>query len=682
MTDPTPSLLLSAEHAVPVFNSQLTDEELRLDSFLAAYEPESPSSLPNLQYSYESPSSITATLGSPLVQGSPSSTSVPFPALAFPHVHLYLSQSPRNLSIPPSPCPIPVEPQPEPKPLDAHITMTPLSGPQDDDNEMAEASPQVSPSNSQIPTPPPPYPRPMTAEGMNYKPWSDKKEKRLSGKDYDLPEFKIITDHWDTIVDSALFLQHSNMHPPSPSLTHDSSLDDMELDDLDPESSPSPSPHTPGSEWEDGEILIFDGKDYVPISPHTDPSPMITDPLADPHPTSTQSSPLPNSNTYYYERKSSDPDLWGHLDANSWTFHAHGVDLTALFPNLTKLEMPPGHPIWCKTHGAPVIKTHFSTAFQGSIDNHPLRNWDNQILVYSVSPSDSPDKLFHIITPFLKTYNILRHAVVLPEDWEGKPNTPNRREVRYQVWKAYQVWKHSPSPDSPVSNSCPSLKPDHLPSDFRTSQDNPALWKDQPLGRKGTDPHFHDSYPIPYTNPNDIIAFNRWNPNIVDLRIFRHLLESAFIAVSQYLLTPDMRRFFDQNFGEEDDTHHFFYHHNPFFRYIDSSKPVHVQGFSCHCHHYDKDSLIYPYPLRTPLPPRNPLLTPEEDEFLHHASYVFESMGKFELVNAMRRVRDVIPFLPDDARILFDAGYLTPFNQYDENGTKYPLLWNAPPLHL
>ena len=176
MTDPTPSLLLSAEHAVPVFDSRLTDEGLRLDSFLAAYEPESPSSLPDLQYSYESPSSITATLGSPLVEESPSSTSIPFPALAFPHVHLYLSQSPRNLSVPPSPCPIPVEPQPEPKPLDAHITMTPLSGPQDDDNEMAEASPQVSPSNSQIPTPPPPYPRPMTAEGMNYKPWSDKKK--------------------------------------------------------------------------------------------------------------------------------------------------------------------------------------------------------------------------------------------------------------------------------------------------------------------------------------------------------------------------------------------------------------------------------------------------------------------------------------------------------------------------
>ena len=100
------------------------------------------------------------------------------------------------------------------------------------------------------------------------------------------------------------------------------------------------------------------------------------------------------------------------------------------------------------------------------------------------------------------------------------------------------------------------------------------------------------------------------------------------------------------------------------------------------CLHYDLKSSVYPHPLRTPLPPRNPLLSPEEDEFLHHASYVFEGMGKLELTNAIRRVRSAVPFLPNDAFALFEAGYLTPTTQYDGNGAKYPLLWDAPVLCL
>ena len=80
--------------------------------------------------------------------------------------------------------------------------------------------------------------------------------------------------------------------------------------------------------------------------------------------------------------------------------------------------------------------------------------------------------------------------------------------------------------------------------------------------------------------------------------------------------------------------------------------------------------------------PCNPLLTPEEDEFLHHAAYVFESMERFEVANALRRVRAAVPFMSKDAYILFEAGYLTPVTQYDNQGAKYPLLWDTPSLSL
>ena len=80
--------------------------------------------------------------------------------------------------------------------------------------------------------------------------------------------------------------------------------------------------------------------------------------------------------------------------------------------------------------------------------------------------------------------------------------------------------------------------------------------------------------------------------------------------------------------------------------------------------------------------PHNPLLTAEEDEFLHHASYVFEGIGDLELANTLRRVRAAVPFMSEHASLLFDAGYLTPMTQYDNQGGKYALLWDTPTLNL
>jgi hypothetical protein len=282
------------------------------------------------------------------------------------------------------------------------------------------------------------------------------------------------------------------------------------------------------------------------------------------------------------------------------------------------------------------------------------------------------------MAPFIKGDNLIRNSLVEPKDWRGKPDTPSRKEIRHKVWKAHQVWKHNLKWKPP---SYPALKLSQLSSSRRTSKDSPALWTDQPLGQEGADSFFTDFYPNPYEHSNDNIAFNPWNPQIIDLRQARHYLNEGFLRLSEHMLTSELRGFVD-TYDKEDDTRHFFYHHCPFFRYLDSTKSLHIQGFSCECVHRDATSLTYPHPIRGAMTPHNPLLTPEEDEFLHHSSYVFEGIGMIGLANALRRVRAAVPFMPKDAFILFEAGYLTPMTQYDNQGARYPLLWDTPSLTL
>ena len=82
------------------------------------------------------------------------------------------------------------------------------------------------------------------------------------------------------------------------------------------------------------------------------------------------------------------------------------------------------------------------------------------------------------------------------------------------------------------------------------------------------------------------------------------------------------------------------------------------------------------------MPHHNTLLTSEEDEFLYYVAYVFHGASMFDLANSIRRLREGSPFLPHDAAILLDAGYLTPANQFDRNGAKYLLLWDTLALRL
>ena len=51
--------------------------------------------------------------------------------------------------------------------------------------------------------------------------------------------------------------------------------------------------------------------------------------------------------------------------------------------------------------------------------------------------------------------------------------------------------------------------------------------------------------------------------------------------------------------------------------------------------HLDDYTIEFPPPPCKAQPPCNPLLSEEEDEFLHHVSRIFENLSKIELTNAI-----------------------------------------------
>lgn len=86
----------------------------------------------------------------------------------------------------------------------------------------------------------------------------------------------------------------------------------------------------------------------------------------------------------------------------------------------------------------------------------------------------------------------------------------------------------------------------------------------------------------------------------------------------EYTLTVKFQEFVDSNQCPSD-MRHFFYHHCIFFRLLDSTSPIILQGFSRECIHKYPET-PQDWNERVPNPTRNPLLTPEEDEFLYHAA--------------------------------------------------------------
>jgi hypothetical protein len=51
------------------------------------------------------------------------------------------------------------------------------------------------------------------------------------------------------------------------------------------------------------------------------------------------------------------------------------------------------------------------------------------MLTFSHGSPDPSDPLPYLMAPFIKGSNLIRKAIVQPEDWEGFPDTVSRKEV-------------------------------------------------------------------------------------------------------------------------------------------------------------------------------------------------------------------------------------------------------------
>ncbi len=114
----------------------------------------------------------------------------------------------------------------------------------------------------------------------------------------------------------------------------------------------------------------------------------------------------------------------------------------------------------------------------------------------------------------------------------------------------------------------------------------------------------------------------------------------------------------------QDDAWHFLYWHNDAFRYLDPRYPFFLQGFQQWCVHYDSKSCS-PHQGN---PPRNPLLTANEDEFLYHTASLFETEGQGKLSNCLRYVQGAKLIMAEEMRALFANGYVDAGVFYDDEG--------------
>ncbi|RDB19437.1 hypothetical protein Hypma_013734 [Hypsizygus marmoreus] len=375
----------------------------------------------------------------------------------------------------------------------------------------------------------------------------------------------------------------------------------------------------------------------------------------------------------FFEQVTQDRDRWGYQDAQSFTLcHSMlgtGLEQLPLVSLPEDAPEPRGHPYWCAKHELPIVRQEFSREFDGVYDNHPLREFSNSLCPI---PLNRFDPSFELAVPFIYACETLASAVVKPADWHGIPDTVQRRAVRHEVWEA--GYRREQNPDLiPSYTPYSTIPPAGVNPSLRIEEDDPSKWQDQPLGGTVDDWYFREHYSSPYEHHEDSIAFNLWNPQIVELRRFRHEFEDGLRFTLQYLLSPAVRLFINM-LDSESDLVHFFFHHCPFFRLLDPHTPLTHQGFSCRCLHFEYAAPSQARYQRKPHPPRNPVITAEEDEFLYHAANLFEMRGSFEVANSMRRIRETIPFLPDHAFNLFDAGYLSSIHHFDGRGMHYPLL--------
>ena len=454
--------------------------------------------------------------------------------------------------------------------------------------------------------------------------------------------------------------------------------------------STSPPPLEPIGESSEEQLVVspdtFDPKDFEFLMPSqkVPPRPPSRPPSRD-HP--FISAFFPPAHTFFYppdqlwyEIKTDQIDGWEYADAATYVPRPHGADPVA--PSRRKFcPAPSGHPVWCEANKLPVFRFHTSTVYIGQHDNHPLRKWENHITPGVTNSHTLPDKFDTMAIPFQQAHVILAQATLSVEDWNDIPESVSRDEVQESIrlHKACYSAIGASLMRFPFGNQM-KLDKSHIVlgnssviSPHESELGAISEWKKYPMGAPSYSP-LVTSFANPYLHPDKDIAFNAWNPRITELRRARAYILQGIRAITLYLLQPNLRRLID---NYKDDTNHFFYKHCHIFRFLDASVDPLQQGFTCQCLHMDYHSTLFPPPVREPFSTRNPILSVEEDEFLHHAAKIFEHLGKEWLTKQIRLVRAINPFMADRISLLFKSGHVDMYRQFDENGHKWPLLWDT-----
>ncbi|KDQ28330.1 hypothetical protein PLEOSDRAFT_1104996 [Pleurotus ostreatus PC15] len=377
-----------------------------------------------------------------------------------------------------------------------------------------------------------------------------------------------------------------------------------------------------------------------------------------------------------YELATDAPDPWDYNGAETTVIRRMSNP-----PSYTKeqakytAEPPENHPYWLDNH-ADFKRIRTTVKYQGTYDNHPLRNWHNRF----EAPTDyhdywKDDGDTDIAQYVVDICEASRQGILLPEAWHDIDGPPEyivkAQDAVRHVYRNLRGHLHE-------LDECELCSANHDEEPLESVEGNRLLFFNvnvlpKNYGQLAPYDYYVEHYKNPWASDNHVIAFNPWNVKIIYLRRIRIDILQFFRELIYYVFTPEFRRFIDSPQAPSD-MRHYFYHHCAFFRFLDYHIPLLFQGFSCECIHPEVGS-SHTWTERQPNPPRNPLLTAEEDEFLHHISEYFEYQEVIRMANTCRHLREISYFLSSHVRSLFVHGYLDPDYIFDGQNNRRAIMW-------
>ncbi|KAF9486631.1 hypothetical protein BDN71DRAFT_1514803 [Pleurotus eryngii] len=340
-------------------------------------------------------------------------------------------------------------------------------------------------------------------------------------------------------------------------------------------------------------------------------------------------------------------------------------------------QPPDDHPYWRNNH-TKFERIRSIVKYDGSYDNHPLRTWSNACVelddYYHIDWQEDGDT--DLAQMVLDICEAARKGVLRPLYWEY---IDGPSEYVLKARDAVNCVYANLRGHFEDLNSCSACTSNHAYEPLVSVTGNRILSyniaiQPEDYGQIASFNYYVNHYRNPWISPNPVIAFNPWNVKITYLRRIRIDILQFFRQLIDYMFTTEFRDWVDSPRGAGD-MRHYFYHHCPFYRFLDHHTPLMFQGFSRDCLHTEFNTQSWTR--RSPTPPRNPLLTAEEDEYLHHIGSYLENQDHQRLANSLRHLREVSFFLSSHVRSLFNNGYLDPDYIFDGHNNRRAIVWSS-----